>query len=110
MILGKRTIFRRIVDYMECGNMPHAIQLLRTKADQEDLHEARLFCDLCRNGELEMYMVLDTVWAAAGMGKSKGFLHLSCLETRLGRRLSKDDFPKYVINKAILFAFERGKG
>lgn len=107
MVLSNHTIFRRLVEYMESGNMPHVIRLVRAKADQEAMREARLFCAECKGGDLEMYMVHNAVWTAAGM--EKGFLHLPCLERRLGRTLSADDFPRYVINKAILFAFERSK-
>lgn len=35
------------------------------------------------------YMVLDEVWAAAGMGD--GHLCLPCLEARLGRRVTVND-------------------
>lgn len=42
-------------------------------------------------------MVHDEVWAAAGLGK--GRLCVGCIETRLGRPLTRADFnPKVAVN------------
>lgn len=41
----------------------------------------------------ERYMVHDEVWAAADMDENGGELCVPCLETRLGRQLTPDDFP-----------------
>lgn len=98
--------------YMEQGNMPHVIRLVRAKAIQEEARNAKIVCAECGGEDadtLESYMVHDEVWESAGMDQHKGLLHLRCLETRLGRHLRESDFPRYVINMAILFAFERGK-
>jgi hypothetical protein len=56
-----------------------------------------------RPGTLEQFIVKDTVWSAAGMPAGKidprnhelvggGFLCVGCIEARLGRRLTIDDF------------------
>lgn len=47
---------------------------------------------LGRNKPHEWYMVHDRVWAKAGMKPKGGYLCISCLETRLGRRLRHADF------------------
>ncbi len=50
----------------------------------------------CRHaGRWEYYRVHDTVWAAAGM--SSGYLCIGCLERRLGRSLTRKDFPDNVM-------------
>jgi hypothetical protein len=43
-------------------------------------------------GLREYYSVHDAVWAAAGMAPTGGMLCLGCLECRLGRQLTNDDF------------------
>jgi hypothetical protein len=60
----------------------------------------------CRHkGKWETYMVRDTVWEAAGMGRgwghgnASGFLCVGCLEARLGRMLTPADFIDYPINE-----------
>jgi len=46
----------------------------------------------------EFYMVHDAVWAAADMRDPGGCLCIGCLETRLGRQLTRDDFTDASIN------------
>jgi hypothetical protein len=56
----------------------------------------------------EQFICKDEVWAAAGMTPGKispnhelvggGFLCVGCIETRLGRRLTIDDFKPIVIS------------
>lgn len=63
-------------------------------------------------GRVEMYMVLDRVWDAAGMPSevrlspagrffvfSPGVLCIGCLERRLGRRLTPPDFEDVPLNE-----------
>ena len=45
------------------------------------------------NRNHEQYIVHDTIWRAAGMGPWSGCLCIGCLERRLGRPLTPDDFP-----------------
>ena len=40
----------------------------------------------------ESYIVRPEVWQAAGMPPKGGYLHLACLETRIGRKLETADF------------------
>jgi hypothetical protein len=46
----------------------------------------------------EWYMVRDSVWNAAGMETMGGCLCIGCLEERLGRRLTPEDFIDCKIN------------
>jgi hypothetical protein len=48
-------------------------------------------------GSWEWYKVHDAVWAAAGMPEN-GFLCIGCLERRLGRELTPEDFPDLPVN------------
>lgn len=50
----------------------------------------------------EYYMVHDAVWAAAGQPQNDGgMLCIGCLEKRLGRQLTREDFPNRPINMGI---------
>lgn len=40
----------------------------------------------------EFYMVHDSVWLASGLSKRGGLLCIGCLERRIGRQLTSDDF------------------
>ena len=60
----------------------------------------------------EWYMVKDEVWAAVWPKRSKReFLCIGCLEIRLGRRLTSDDFTDAPINefKENAFGIERSE-
>ena len=46
----------------------------------------------------ERYMVHDDVWAAVGMEPNGGWMCISCLEARLGRRLTGADLKDLPIN------------
>jgi len=46
-------------------------------------------------GTWEIYMVHDSLWAAAGMEPLGGHLCIACLEARLGRQLCWNDFPPH---------------
>ena len=46
----------------------------------------------------EYYMVHDNVWKAAGMEPEGGCLCIGCLEERLGRMLTPDDFTDCLLN------------
>ena len=53
----------------------------------------------------EWYMVHDSVWCAAGMPRQDptqygvAILCIGCLEGRLGRRLTRDDFTAASVNR-----------
>lgn len=46
-----------------------------------------------QTGPSERYMVHDEVWADAAIDKNGGELCVPCLETRIGRPLTPEDFP-----------------
>jgi hypothetical protein len=46
--------------------------------------------DTCESGQY--YSVVDDVWAASGLAPNGGMLCLACLEGRIGRPLTKEDF------------------
>jgi hypothetical protein len=46
----------------------------------------------------ETYFVHEHVWKAAGMEPWVGCLCIGCLEERIGRRLTPDDFPDHAFN------------
>jgi hypothetical protein len=46
----------------------------------------------------ETYIVHDHIWKAAGMGDWDGCLCIGCLEKRIGRRLTPNDFADHVFN------------
>jgi hypothetical protein len=50
------------------------------------------------NNTCEIYTVRGTVWKAAGMERMGGCLCIGCLEARLGRTLTWQDFPDHVLN------------
>jgi len=62
---------------------------------------AKTNCVDCRWATLplnEWYMVQDSVWKAAGMEPDGGCLCIGCLEERLGRMLTPDDFMDCKLN------------
>ncbi len=70
------------------------------KPRQKDRKEEKLSArqmSICHDCSLpiawrETYIVRPEVWAAAEMPPHGGYLHLACLETRIGRELETADF------------------
>ena len=60
-------------------------------------------CKECK-GLNEPYVVKDTIWKKAGL-TPRGFVCISCLESKLKRKLKLSDFIDAPINKGI-FGFE----
>ena len=46
-------------------------------------------------------MVTDEAWSAANNKQRSGMLCIGCLENRLGRELTGEDFPDYPINRGF---------
>jgi hypothetical protein len=68
--------------------------------------EAQANCVDCRWNAVrlgEWYMVHDDVWKAAGMETMGGALCIGCLEERLGRDLTADDFMDCPLNDLSVF-------
>jgi hypothetical protein len=71
-----------------------------------------IICAECRTIASDMYMLRDDVWQATGLrtGSGGGFLHLACVEKRLGRLLTLDDFrTESLANSTVRWAWARGK-
>lgn len=67
-------------------------------------------CALCGRNVYDTYMVNDEVWREAMPRNKRGFLHLPCLEKKLGWRLTVDDFPPELpINEVLLFGYRLTK-
>ena len=57
-------------------------------------------CAGCGRQTYDYYVVHDSVWLSV-MPSKKGLLHFSCLENRLGRRLTLDDLKDCPANDLI---------
>lgn len=60
----------------------------------------------------DYYMVKDEIWAEAGMPAiaprhDTGMLHRACLEKRIGRPLTLDDYTDYPVNNWIREGLDR---
>jgi hypothetical protein len=61
-------------------------------------YNPRFIClDCGMNTITEYYMVFDNIWNSVA-GHMDGMLCIGCLEKRLGRKLTKKDFPDFPIN------------
>jgi hypothetical protein len=67
-------------------------QLMEEKRAREA--DARFLCVDCRKDTKgsEYYRVEDEVWAASGLAPNGGMLCLACLEGRIGRPLTWEEF------------------
>lgn len=75
----------------------------------------RFHCIDC-NGHAEMYMIHDELWNSAlpdwyEMKRVTGHIYccFSCLEKRIGRELTKEDFTNAPINDPIHFGIKLGR-
>ncbi len=66
-------------------------------------------CDECGARVYDDYMLKDEVWKLTGLrfGPGGGVLHLPCVEKRIGRSLTIDDFAPYSVNDALRWALTR---
>ncbi len=55
-------------------------------------------CLICTLSNDEMYQLHDEVWLQAH-NSFEGFLCVTCIETRLGRRLNRNDFQDVELNR-----------
>jgi hypothetical protein len=60
---------------------------------KKDNDESRFTCEDCGDENYKMYMVNDDIWDE--YGNKRFTLCMSCLEKRMGRKLTKDDFSQY---------------
>jgi hypothetical protein len=67
-------------------------------------------CFECGRPCYDWYMVRNHVWAQVAPGaKRRGVLHFSCLEKRLGRLLTEDDFTRMPINQSVFIGIRIGR-
>ena len=64
-------------------------------------------CLHCGDPVHDTYMVTKELWASAGF-TPRGLCHLSCLESRIGRKLMRSDFVEFPINDMIFWGWDRG--
>lgn len=65
-------------------------------------------CDDCgvNTSEIhEYYMVHDDIWRSVAGDSLEGMLCIGCLEDRLGRRLTAEDFTDCILNNAKVSLF-----
>ena len=62
-----------------------------TDIPQEEIE--RFTCEDCGTYDYDMYMVNDDIWSE--YGNESNTLCMNCLEKRIGRKLTKDDFSQY---------------
>ena len=97
----------RLLTLLEAKQHQQAVELLRMWEAKAQAFDARHHCTHCGGSDMEKFMVRDSVWQAANM--ADGFLHLRCLEHRLGRKLVVGDFTDAPINNELKFGYELGR-
>lgn len=72
------------------------------------MHDSNYTCPVCGWVTHDQYMVTHECWLEARLEFTDN-LHLTCLETKLGRLLVLADFTVVPINEAVFKRFERAK-
>ncbi|MBF2713196.1 hypothetical protein [Agrobacterium vitis] len=70
--------------------------LIERDEDEDSANDVSVDCACCSKNTREIgeyYMVTDAVWKAAGREFAKRMLCIECLEGRIQRELTQDDFP-----------------
>lgn len=88
-----------------------------TPEDRNLLNQHFYTCLECKLPLYYEYVVHKEVWETAELDYHDGVIHLPCLEKRLGRALTLEDFIEPIgkksqgqsINDAIRWAYQRGK-
>ena len=82
----------------ETENEQFAMLSKAVEAIEQARSGRRFFCVDCGKNTLggEYYMVRDELWAASGLEPNDGMLCLACLEKRIGRLLTLEDFAAVV--------------
>jgi len=60
----------------------------------DEYEDERFKCSDCKESNYEMYMVNDELWDQ--FGEQLDTLCVYCLEKRLGRKLTKEDFKQFM--------------
>lgn len=96
----------RLLMFME-ENPKRAKMLVEQWVQTAQNSESRLICAECVKPVEDDYEVLDRVWhtAIGCVTQFGGYLHLVCLQKRLGRKLSIADFTAAPVNAGLRFGF-----
>jgi hypothetical protein len=94
--LDMRGTFSENHNCIDCGF--DTVPGVPRRAEMEQLFARQESVNLAIDERAELYMVHDHVWKAAGVESWGGCLCVGCLEKRLGRRLTPDDFPPHIFN------------
>ena len=80
---------------------------------QDGAIQVHMRTDVCFDcGEVvhEHYMVNNSVWCTeAKLHAMRGYLHIACLEKRIGRKLTLGDFTDTTINAALREGWRIGR-
>jgi hypothetical protein len=92
--LSLENIYKKIfmkIKLSELRQIVKAIIKEETDIPQEEIE--RFTCEDCGTYDYDMYMVNDDIWSK--YGNESNTLCMNCLEKRMGRKLTKDDFSQY---------------
>jgi hypothetical protein len=65
-------------------------------------------CIVCGGDWPQAFMVHKSVWNEAKLGR--GIIHIGCLETLLGRKLTAEDFDFSIpVNEVLAFGLQMGR-
>lgn len=84
-VLKEINLIKYLSSYMPGKRTPN-------RRETEEEERVRFTCEDCGEYDYKMYMVNKDLWVKHG-NKEKT-LCMSCLEKRLGRKLTKDDFEE----------------
>jgi len=95
-LLAAQDCLEAAMDAFDCDAETEQWGMLSDAAEAIDEARGRLrfYCVGCSKNTSggEYYMVRDEVWAASGLDPNDGMLCLACLERRIRRPLTDDDF------------------
>lgn len=78
------------------------------KCERREQFHDRYFCVSCTRAGSDAYMVHDSVWFEANLGK-KDFCCLACLEGLLGRPITLEDLTPARINDPLRMMYSKGQ-
>lgn len=100
--LGRDRLIAVLLDIAnQTENKTHK-EFIELAAKKLDNPYASRPCAACGGHVSELYMVHNEIWRTV-MPSPKGHLHLHCLERRLGRFLTIEDFTNTAVNEMIFF-------
>ena len=74
--------------------------------DKPKWREVDYCCPICGLTTYDLYMIKDEVWYSEA--ELSRYLHLVCLERKLGRSLKIEDFTDAPVNEGIRFGMTLG--